>query len=1196
VRRARSLLAATFLLGVVALLLVPPSIGRPAGASSPLAPPTSPASSASAPPSPRPAAAPTPAVDPSTSGFNCTALGAGWALVSGVQPAPSVADALQTPCTVGHDAPALYFVSNASDSGSDVRFTLALPANGTPSASTATAYWMGMWAKGLDCSYGGGSYLTVELLPPYDSEPGVPASPDWQVRAPIWDLVPAGACDTQCENDTAFFTVEGLGYCEDDAFNLISNSMGSLAAVEGAFRPGDLLTVDLTGEGGRLSVRVNDTTDPSLDLAWDYGAETNSANLTFAPRYSSASTASGGWTGGLNVGVGEMTCPIPADGDEFPSACNSYSAPWLNLTPSPELLGVASWNATTHAFSNRYPAVETISSSGACSGLAGVPACADFAAYGGTRTYPTIGLSSIDGRAWYSIGANSSEVRNSFGGPASEYPANGSLSGLRDPTTLSATTSVASADVDFDIRAIDPNQVQSVVVASWWCTRNLSRITLAYPAILSGTGINTSFDGNWTVAVPLGTPGATGRFFYSVLARSETGAYSPYLYGSTVITTGAGGPCGASSPAPPGFTGSDIAAIGGGYTLQWNESGLSAPRNFTIVATPSAGGANVRFFEGNVTSARITGLAGNTSYNLEVIAYNAQDLPGASPTIDAGATLYPLLLRAPVVNASSAWINQTTVRITASADGGAPLFDFEATFGDGTSAFENTSGDEATFVHYYGGDFTGNAVVLVSVTDSVGDFAEAAPVFVPIRGTPLAVPATISAGDGHVDLHWSPPIPPTVNASALAPTSYDVFWTTNATWAPFLTGGLTDAFGGATADVPGVTVESYGPGKTISPYSVPNGVTAYAQIVAVNAYGNGRLGAVGPDELSPVLSATAQALLPSPGDIVLENGAGGPAPFVEGFNSSFTMSPGTAITSATYRFSNGAFVDAAIWQGNGFAWANASYTFDTPGTYTVLLYVLDSVADEVVISVGVIVTVGPAPVVSASVAPSPIWENTSATLSATASAGSGHYNYSWVLGNTTIGTTGNITFVFADPGTYLVDLSVTDTIWGGVTSEVVPVTVLATPTVDIVATATGSAGGYRFSAIVLNGYGNFSYTWIFDDGTQGSGVSVSHTYASAGTYTVTVEAKDGYGHVVTASVVVVYGGTTITQAASSGVPLEEVYFLLGLIVALAALALLLFVRGRRTPSAEAAPAEAPTYGEDVPAPEPNYEEEPPPLH
>ena len=1174
------------IVGLVLVALVVPMLSGGSPGSAPTVASTVPAPTGPAPTAPLTAsgpAAPRVAAAPATSGSNCSLLAAGWARTDALQPAPSVASALESPCALGHDVPALYFVSNSSASGTAVRFSLALPANGTPTAATTTAYWLGMWVGGVGCSYGGASYLTVEFLPPYDDLAGVNASPFWQVRAPVWDLVPAGTCDTQCENDTAFFTLDARRYCEDDA---VTSGMGALASVEGAFRPGNLLSVDIAGTGGALTVRVNDTTEPSLDESWNYADEPIANGRNFVPLYGTASAANGGWTGGLDVGAGEMTCPLPTASGPFATPCNSYDGSVLNSSASVELLSVTSWNGTSHAYANRYPGLETGSSSGACGGASGVPACADFTSYGGTGTYPAIGISSSDGRAWYSLGGNDSELRSTFGGAAVEYPSSGNLSGLLDPTVLSATETLGTNVVAFDVRATDPNGVDAVQVTSWWCTASAVREEVPYGATLSGTPFNSTFDGNWTVNVPTGAAGMTGRFFWWAQARSASGAFSSQLSGAVNITTGAGGGCGASPPGVPGFASDDVASIGGGYALQWNETGSSATRNFTVTAQPAAGGATTSFSVGNVTSARITGLNGNVSYHLRVIAWDAEGLSARSAVVDANVTLYPLLLRAPNVTASSTWVNQTTVRVTANATGGVPLFTFEFAFGDGATEFLNTSGDEASLTHYYGRNFTGDARIAVSVTDSVGDAAAAPPAFADVRGSPLAVPATIAGGNGFVDVSWRPPVPPPLNATALAPTGYRVYWTTNASWAPYLTGA-----GSSAAGVPDVTVLAYPADATVSSLGVPNGATAYAQVVALNTFGAGLLGPVGPSGASPVLSATAEPFDASP--IGLSPGAGGPAPLVENFTTSFTMSPGTTLSNATYRFSNGAFVPATIFAGDGSAWANASYTFVAPGLFAVTLYALDSVSDLDVVASSVLVTPGPAPVVSVVIAPTPVWVNASVGLSATATGGSGQYSYAWSVDTTPVASGGNTTYQFPSAGTYLVSVVVTDSVWGGATTVTVPVSVFAPPTVEIAVTANGGPGTYRFSALVQNGYGNLSYTWIFGDGSQGAGATVSHTFATPNSYNVTVEVQDSYGHTVTASTLVVYGGTTYTTAGSSGVPYEDVYFLLAVVAALALLVLLLLIRGRRTPPSESEAPPSETY--DDAAPPPNYEEDPPSL-
>jgi PKD repeat protein len=442
-----------------------------------------------------------------------------------------------------------------------------------------------------------------------------------------------------------------------------------------------------------------------------------------------------------------------------------------------------------------------------------------------------------------------------------------------------------------------------------------------------------------------------------------------------------------------------------------------------------------------------------------------------------------------------------------------------------------------------------------------------------------------------VDVAWSPPSLPAVNASAFNVTAYTVFWTTNATVAPYLSAAWP-----TNASVPSVHRADLPRTLTHDAIGVPDGTTVFAQVVAWNKYGEGLLPAGTGLGSSPVLNASAEPF--TAGAIGTNPGAGGPAPFAETFSTPFATGSGTTLVNATYRFSGGASVSAAIGGGHGEFWANASMTFPTPGLINVYLYALDSLTELDIVTTTVLVTPGPAPVIQLTVAPTPVWVNSSVGLSAAATGGSGKYNFTWALGDGTTATGANVTYSYTAAGNYIVTLTATDTIYGGVTETETPLTVFALPTVEIDATANGGPGNYRFAAIVSGGYGNFSYTWVFDDGTQGTGAVVNHTWSAPGTYTVSLDATDGYGHSATATTIVVYGGTTIVSGAAAGSVAGWVaYLLVAVVVVLAVVCLLLLLRGRRPPAG--APAE-PVYGDadgpgaEAPVTESDYEEEAPP--
>jgi PKD repeat protein len=239
----------------------------------------------------------------------------------------------------------------------------------------------------------------------------------------------------------------------------------------------------------------------------------------------------------------------------------------------------------------------------------------------------------------------------------------------------------------------------------------------------------------------------------------------------------------------------------------------------------------------------------------------------------------------------------------------------------------------------------------------------------------------------------------------------------------------------------------------------------------------------------------------------------------------FTVTPTNAEANQTILF------DASTSQGSivSYQWnfgdggratgRTVSHEFDTVGTFVVTLTVTDAYGFSASTSQSVSVGAGQNPTavfVTSPANPFPaqdVFFNASASRAA---PGRTIVSYQWDFGDGTSGSGVQTSHRYANATTYAVTLLVTDD--AGRTATVTQSVTIGNdnPTAAFDFAPSAPTAG---AAVAFNGSGStavpgrtiVSYIWNFGDGTTGTGVAVSKTYATPGTRNVTLTVVDSQG-------------------------------------------------------------------------------------
>lgn len=247
---------------------------------------------------------------------------------------------------------------------------------------------------------------------------------------------------------------------------------------------------------------------------------------------------------------------------------------------------------------------------------------------------------------------------------------------------------------------------------------------------------------------------------------------------------------------------------------------------------------------------------------------------------------------------------------------------------------------------------------------------------------------------------------------------------------------------------------------------------------------------------------------------------------------------------------------------------NPTYTFQTPGIYTVTLNVTDAAGNHATDTVTITVLDITKPVANAG-SDLTVNEDSQITLDGSASSDNIAITaYTWAFTDVTLKTlTGEKpTYTFNTPGTYTITLNVTDNA-GNWATDTITITVLditkptanagQDQTVNVGVAVTFDAGASTDNVGIVN------YDWDFGDGTTGKGKTTTHAYANPGTYTVRLTVKDAAGNTDTDSI-------TITVFPTEAPPPEAFpMWIVGVAIATIAIAIAaiaIFWRKRKQPA------------------------------
>jgi PKD repeat protein len=227
--------------------------------------------------------------------------------------------------------------------------------------------------------------------------------------------------------------------------------------------------------------------------------------------------------------------------------------------------------------------------------------------------------------------------------------------------------------------------------------------------------------------------------------------------------------------------------------------------------------------------------------------------------------------------------------------------------------------------------------------------------------------------------------------------------------------------------------------------------------------------------------------------------------------ASFTFSPASPAVGQSVQFTDTSTGAPSIWQwnfGDGVTSVaqNPTHSFASAGSYTVTLTIMNASTSN---TTSRAVVVGTS--LTASFTYSPASPTTGQTVQFTDTSAGSPTSWSWNFGDGGTSTSRNPSHAYSASGTYAVNLTVATTSNSQTTSMPITVTPPATLEASFSFSPSSPAPGQTVAFSDTSTGAPTSWQWNFGDGGTSAVQNPSHSYASEGSYTVTLIAGNSSG-------------------------------------------------------------------------------------